>query len=83
MHNIKYYVDDGLDNFFPDLKAFNIETDPTDNDHDDVTEENDNALGILTLHIDTTLTVHMSPCQGQILTKKSQQSGYEKIGNKI
>ena len=68
--------------FVSDLKACNIEADPTDIDYDDVGEENDDLLGLRTLHIDTTLTVHnMSPGREKSSRKRATKVGSKKLGS--
>lgn len=45
-------------NSITEVKACSIEADPTDLDYDEINNEGDDLLGLKTLHIDTTVTVH-------------------------
>ena len=60
------------------MKACNIE----DADYDEVGEENDDLLGLRTVHIDTTLTVHnLSPGREKSSRKRASKVGGKKIGS--
>ena len=67
---------------FVEVKACNIEADPTDLDYEEVAGEGDDLLGLETLHIDTTLTIHnVTQNREKSARKRASKLQGKRIGN--